>query len=371
MNVEISVIIPLYKGKKYLESLIAMLEVNQEYLDKHMLNKRMEVILINDAPAEIIEDTDISSEIVPIRLLVNEENMGIHKSRIKGLEKARGQFILFLDQDDVIAKEYFYEQLQLIGDADAVLCNGVHRENKLIYKDLEQQREAVSRQGYYTQKTVIISPGQVLLRRRAIPDEWKCICLAENGSDDVLLWILMLRNNSRFVLNPSCLYRHVEEGDNTSLNFQSMKSSVEELMKVITNNRLLDGEELNVLVQALKHRIDKYEKYISVLENWGTILGNIVKLKKEKKYEKFAVYGYGVIGRKLRNDLAEAGVKINFFIDRVSGCYRDAPCEIYPPDKVPWKADVIIITPLFDIDNIKAEMEKLGSSVVLGLMEFG
>lgn len=355
---DVSVIVPLYKGEKYVKKIISMLEENKRYLEKKTGSKRIEVILINDDPSEKIAEAEIYSPVISVTLLANRKNLGIHKSRIKGLEKAKGRFILFLDQDDTIVKEYFYKQLQMICDSDAVLCNGLYRENKLIYKNLQQQEKAVDKVYYYSQKTVIISPGQVLIRKEAIPDEWKNVCLLENGSDDVLLWILMLRNGSHIAVNPQCLYYHMESGDNASLDFHSMKRSVEELRQVVIDRRLLQGGELNTFLRAIEGRINKYESYNVLLDRWSAVICSLIETCKEKRYMKIAVYGYGVIGRKLVKGLEDAGIQIDFIIDQESECYKNISYKIYQPDMVTELADVTIITPLFDIKNIKDTLEK-------------
>lgn len=117
----------------------------------------------------------------------NRENLGIYKSRLRGLEKSKGLYILFLDQDDEISPFYLWRQYNFIGKADAVLCNGVYRTNRIIYKDLKQQKDAVSKDEFIGKGNIIISPGQVLLKKSSIPSRWLNLMLQENGSDDVLL----------------------------------------------------------------------------------------------------------------------------------------------------------------------------------------
>ena len=169
----------------------------------------------------------------------NRENLGIYKSRLRGLEKSKGLYILFLDQDDEISPFYLWRQYNFIGKADAVLCNGVYRTNRIIYKDLKQQKDAVSKDEFIGKGNIIISPGQVLLKKSSIPSRWLNLMLRENGSDDVLLWTLMFCEKKVFAVNPFDDYKHVEEGENTSLDFVSMKESVEEMLSVVRTENLL------------------------------------------------------------------------------------------------------------------------------------
>lgn len=53
----------------------------------------------------------------------NPQNLGIHKSRVNGINLAHGDYILLLDQDDSITDDYLKEQLNAIESADISVCN--------------------------------------------------------------------------------------------------------------------------------------------------------------------------------------------------------------------------------------------------------
>ena len=93
---DVSVIIPIYKGNGYIESLLNKIEKNYQESQKEI-----EVIFVNDYPDE--EIIVGSQHDFPIRIINNEMNQGIHQTRINGLKKAIGKYILFLDQDDEIS----------------------------------------------------------------------------------------------------------------------------------------------------------------------------------------------------------------------------------------------------------------------------
>ena len=101
---KVSVIVPVYSGKEYFEKMIGSL-VNQTLQD-------IEIIFIDDhgpdgsySLAEAAAKTD--NRIV---LLRNDRNMGPGASRNKGIENAKGEFVAFVDADDIIPLDY-YEML--------------------------------------------------------------------------------------------------------------------------------------------------------------------------------------------------------------------------------------------------------------------
>jgi len=71
-----------------------------------------------------------------MKVYTNKRNLGIHASRICGLHHSTGEYILFLDQDDVIEPRYFLSQFQAIGDSDAVICNATQN-SRSRYSDAE------------------------------------------------------------------------------------------------------------------------------------------------------------------------------------------------------------------------------------------
>jgi glycosyltransferase involved in cell wall biosynthesis len=231
---DISIIIPIYKGKKYLLRLRQMLEVNCYNLKKNT----MEVIFVNDYPKEKILLNDFSTNF-KVTLINNYKNLGIHRSRVAGLEASNGNYILFLDQDDEIEDTYLTEQLYLIqkNNADVVVSNGFYMNpdgnKKMIYQSDKHLKCCKDIKCFINFTNPIISPGQVLIKKDAIPQEWKEYYFTENGADDFYLWLLMLYYEKKFYVNPRFLYTHVFTGENTSFQSEKMMKSINEMIDVL------------------------------------------------------------------------------------------------------------------------------------------
>lgn len=95
----ISVIVPVYNVEKYLEECLDSIQ-NQTYSD-------IEVILVNDG------STDKSKEICEKYCeddnrfkLINQANQGQSVARNHGVAASTGEFIAFVDSDDVIRQDY-------------------------------------------------------------------------------------------------------------------------------------------------------------------------------------------------------------------------------------------------------------------------
>ena len=112
----ISVIVPVYNVEEYLEECLESIR-NQTYQD-------IEVILVNDG------STDTSKEIcerfckVDSRFrLINQENQGQSVARNRGVKESIGEYIMFVDSDDVINTNVLEVLLPYMKtDVDMVEC---------------------------------------------------------------------------------------------------------------------------------------------------------------------------------------------------------------------------------------------------------
>ncbi len=97
-----SIIIPVYNSEKTLGRCIESI-INQSYED-------YEIILVNDGSKDdslkiCLEYSKKYENIIT----VNQPNGGASSARNKGLETARGDFVLFVDSDDYVSDNYFGE----------------------------------------------------------------------------------------------------------------------------------------------------------------------------------------------------------------------------------------------------------------------
>jgi len=114
----ISVIVPVYNAEKYIERGVRSL-MNQTY-------KNLEIILVDDgskdASLEICnhlaeEDTRI--------IVIHKENGGVSSARNAGLDIAKGEFIGFMDNDDLCHPQMYsalYETIINGGGHDVACC---------------------------------------------------------------------------------------------------------------------------------------------------------------------------------------------------------------------------------------------------------
>ena len=232
---KISVIVPLYKGKKYISNILKQINNNYEKV-KQILE--IEVIFVNDYPEEKIvlsEYDEIIDNNIKLLLLENQYNMGIHQTRVNGLMNSSGNIIYFLDQDDYISDNFFLSQYTKLKNNDVIVCNGFQKraeKKELIYTS-NYHINRVKKLNTYKMWNEIVSPGQCLIRRKSIPKYWIENIVSNNGSDDYFLWVLLLADKCKFAINNETLYTHCLTENNFSSNYDKMINSNKEVCEYL------------------------------------------------------------------------------------------------------------------------------------------
>lgn len=250
----ISIITPLYYGSRYIEGLLDMVDSNTKNLQNLNADLKVEYIIVNDSPdQEIIIDNNKALSF-DLKVITNAKNVGIHQSRVNGLNEAKGEYIVFLDQDDRINDNYLVSQYSKIGASDAIMANG-YEKNKTLYHSMLALKLSCSMFFLVNSGCQIVSPGLFLIKKSSIPLEWKEHILRENGADDYFLWLLMMKNKAVFSFNNDKIFHHVITVDNTSGDLSIMNTSRSEMAEIIQTNHLLNQPDINKIKRVNKFLI--------------------------------------------------------------------------------------------------------------------
>ena len=105
---KISVVMPAYNAEQYIKETIDSVRA-QTFSD-------WELLVVDDGSVDNTRKIalDLSAEDRRIRVLCNEMNCGVAKSRNRGVEEANGEWIAFLDSDDLWDAQKLEKQLKLI-----------------------------------------------------------------------------------------------------------------------------------------------------------------------------------------------------------------------------------------------------------------
>lgn len=347
MNRTISIIVPMFHGKRYLNDILKQIDQCVQNCNA----AKIELILYNDSPDEIIQVNETGRK-YEIKVFNSKHNRGIHGARVQALTYAEGEYILFFDQDDKIFPAYLSKQLECIGNADAVVCRAIHN-RRLHYTNTHVFETVISKEFMLKKWCPIVSPGQVLLRKSSIPSLWKKNILRNNGADDYFLWLLMVGEGKAFSLNQEILFEHVITGENMSCNTNTMMDSELEMLKLLNDNQVFQGEDavwLSRLSESLRKvhikELDNYTRSFVFLQQWNMNLANgrsPFDFFKNKSIQRIALYGAGDLGKNIEFLLRNTGITVAFYIDQ-NAEYIISDLPVYTKENICGDVDAILMT---------------------------
>ncbi len=113
----VSIVVPIFKVEQYLEECIDSI-LNQTY-------ENLQIILVDDgSPDRCPEIADFYKGIDERVCVIHKENGGLSSARNSGIEIAKGEYIAFVDSDDVLGCTYVERLLEIIAidGADIAVC---------------------------------------------------------------------------------------------------------------------------------------------------------------------------------------------------------------------------------------------------------
>lgn len=109
MKIKLSVIIPYYKTLDQIKKLMARLEPQ--------LTNQVEVIIVDDGCNEHELD-NFKAKVIHLE----ENSGGASVPRNVGLDNARGEYIAFIDSDDLVSADYIYQIMNKINNETFDYC---------------------------------------------------------------------------------------------------------------------------------------------------------------------------------------------------------------------------------------------------------
>ena len=183
----ISIIIPYYKKREYISETINSV-LNQSY-------RKFEILIIYDddnlSDLNYLEKLFQSEE--KIRIIKNSQTIGAGLSRNKGIQNSKGEYIAFIDADDIWKKYKLENQINFMKKKKIKIS---HTTYEIIDKNDRVLGERVSRNFEKVDdliKSCDIGLSTVILKKEIINDETKFPNL--KTKEDFVLWLKILQRN--------------------------------------------------------------------------------------------------------------------------------------------------------------------------------
>jgi len=198
----ISIITPIYNGKQYISEAIESARA-QTY-------KNFEILLINDG------STDNSYEVIKPYLsdtriiYIEQQNSGVASARNAAISVAKGQYIGFLDQDDLWHKNKLKEQVAILeNDKNIALVHSKQdfidsRGNKINFSWITGGTGYCFTDMFIKNRIAVLT----VLIRKTILDEVGLFNEQLSGADDYEMWLrVTLKHPIKYIDTPLAIYR--------------------------------------------------------------------------------------------------------------------------------------------------------------------
>lgn len=277
----ISIIVPVYNVEKYLENCIDSI-LKQTYTN-------FEVILIDDG------STDTSGEICDKYVekdkriqVIHSKNGGISKVRNKGIELAKGDYISFIDSDDIVSPKFLEILFTTINEsqADISICGF----ESFYYNEPNLMQEQNIEKSYtYTKNTAM----KALLEDEIITNHlwnklykrelWTGITFPDGKKfEDVSVMYKIFEKCQKIEYNPITLYYYRRRSDSIlgNVNEEMLKDYID----VIQDRNIYLKEHYKTLEKEIEcNKINCLLRYHLITVNEPELYNsNIMKVQYEE-----------------------------------------------------------------------------------------
>lgn len=261
----ISIIIPVYNASLFIEKTINNLL--KQNIDK-------EIILINDGSTdnslEVI--TNLKNKYNCIQV-INQVNKGVSAARNKGIDNAKGDYIIFIDSDDLLENdtlEKFYTKYQTY-NCDLVLCTYkiCYKDNSIIdtYKYLDSglyDIKSFLSEYYRLFSTKTLHCIGTKMYKKSIIDKYN-IRFNESLAyfEDINFCILYLKKTQKIYYINESLYKYMQ------INADSLANRYKKNFPETSHLTLSSQKELLEKIYGPMKKFDDFQKIIMGDFYWG------------------------------------------------------------------------------------------------------
>lgn len=252
----ISIIIPTFNRIDFLKKAIASVQ-KQTY-------KNYELIIVDDG------STDKTSEFLETLCdikIITQENTGVAAARNAGIKIASGEYIAFLDSDDIWLEHKLKTQVEWLESNPSI--KWVHS-NELWFRDgqevkqLKKHQKGGADQFLQCIKECVISPSTVVIHKDLLAqvggfDEEMVVC------EDYDLWLKLTSIYEVGFIEDALIHRFGGHADQLSMKYFAMDYfRIKSLDWVFRNRELSESKSEAVkalLVKKAKRLLKGYEKH--------------------------------------------------------------------------------------------------------------
>jgi len=221
----VSIIVPVYNTGTILNETVESV-IGQTY-------SNFELILIDDGSTNDTIGTVDHKDDRRITIL-RQHNQGMAQTRNNGLSRAKGEFVLFLDHDDVLAPDFLAERVCcLVENPDIGFVGGPIRTFPENPKDFFAAANDVENEILFFSPKHLTTPSSYVIRHRVLRDHGIGFNTSLNSTADKFFLLQMNKvTNGRCLPNGRLNYRVSARGFSSNFTPAYMKDNEQLLIEI-------------------------------------------------------------------------------------------------------------------------------------------
>ncbi len=362
----VSIIVPMYNSAKFIDRCLKSI-MNQSYED-------IEIIVINDGSTdgsfEHASELAACDERVHI---VSQDNHGLVYSRKRGIEQAKGEYVLFVDSDDYIEPDMVGELVELARDngADVVLSGAILEiDNSVVNRTVanfvgegiyegkelcEIQNKLFCAEDYCTM-AVLPYLWNKLWRTAVIKDHVLACDESIRVGEDVAIGFPALLTAEKVVVTNKAYYHYIQyadsmmrSGSNEEAEYDNARRLQDYLVKrcseIGASDRTIAGIE-SLYTNQLYTRC--YGKANEVAAKCNGLVGFMAEIP-----DNLVIYGAGELGKAVYK-YASGKCNIRAWVDGSFAYYQSLGYDVISPDEYVASEDDTVIIAVFSRRAVEA-----------------
>lgn len=295
-NPAVSVIIPTYNRHRLLSQAIESV-LNQSHED-------YELLVIDDAsekpPDSIIQSYSDSR----IRYIKKDKNEGACKARNTGIRKSCGEFIAFLDSDDIWEPDKLTKQLEVFKNNPGV--GVVYTGTKIVRQNREYIGHIPSERGNIFRKQLLrdqVAPTSAVMVRKSCFDRVGMFDPSLPARQDYDMWIRLSREfDFDFVKYPLTIIHRSHTGRISNNINSRIEAQLKLLKKLNKEFHIMSKPYRNKVIASQYTSIGRYTwfqkeyqvsrhflfkslvKYPFILETWMVLVFSVLQISSDNRY---------------------------------------------------------------------------------------
>lgn len=285
MKANLSICIPMYNCETYIVDCLKSIQ-------RQFSDEGLEVIIIDDCSTDRSRENAenyIAENRMNAHIFSNTQNSGVACSRNVAVEKANGEYVMFLDSDDYLNADFYENVIEYIksNQYDMLLFGYNEVDEKMQLKSsLVNQEEKTSglricgKLSHYNFKICI---GSYLVRKQLLIDnaikvsgkykygedqELNYKCLLHSGKVKVLgKSFYNYRYNSNSAMNSSCDFRRFDTVESRKellqyikINFEQEKELIDRFQNFLIPEAIITITRVLVYAGTDRKRLKEYKK---------------------------------------------------------------------------------------------------------------